>query len=285
MNFSRAAEKLNIAQSTLSQYLQKLEDELGIKLFERTTVALRLTEYGRIYVKGAKQILELYAQITGNIEDVKLGTSGTVRMGISPSRAPYVLPFAVKKFKEEYPDVRFNFVEAKSDEILKMLDDGDIDFAYTVRSSDMSSRDYDIIFVETEEIMLVTAKNSVLLDGIVKNGTVDYKDLKDIDFVVLENNQLLASDFAGLSRKTGVKPNAVITVSELSTALSMVMQNLGVTLLPSSYIHYGSLAKDLDFITILPEKEKREIVIVTKKNKYISSAAKKLISEFTKKTC
>ena len=275
-NFSQAAAKLGISQSSLSQYIQKIEKEIGVLLFERSTSSLKLTQFGEIYIKGARKIVDEYSGILDNIADADSGASGTVRIGISPSRAPFLLPYIVEQFKAIYPNITLKFFESKSKDIIKNLIDGTIDFAYTVAGEPEDDSELLVNCITSEEFMLVCSKNSPLMNKAV-NDVVDFSSVKGLPFIVLEDDQLLTTEFYKLCKKSSVTPNASISVSEISTAIAFVQKNLGVMLLPSSYRYYGNLEKELSFLSIKQGSSKRNISIVYRKDKYINRPTGALI--------
>ena len=281
MNFSQAAAKLNISQSTLSQQIQKIEKEAGVSLFDRTTSVLTLTQYGQIYIKGARKIIDTYTQTLDSITDADSGASGSVTMGIAPSRAPFLLPGVVAEFTKEYPAVSLNFRENKTGDIMKDLSEGNIDFAYTVLSSQESLKDYEVVPVTEEEVMLVCKKDSDI-KALAENGSVDFKKLGSEKFIALQDSQLLTDYFYTLKQKSDSQADVGLCVSELSTAIAMVKEGLGIMLLPSSYKNYGTLENDLDFYSIHQVSTKRKIAVIYRKDKYLNKPMKALIEILVK---
>ena len=281
LNFSQAASKLDISQSTLSQQIQKTEKEIGVALFDRTTSTLTLTQYGQLYVKGARKIIDAYNETLDSITDADMGVSGSVSVGIAPSRAPFLLPGVVAEFRKIYPEVSLNFVENKTKDIMKDLSDGNIDFAYTVIASQEQLKDFEIVPVTDEEVMLVCRKG-MKMAAIGSDGSVDFKKLSDEKFIALQDSQMLTDYFYNLKNKSGSKVDINLCVSELSTAIAMVKEGLGIMLLPSSYKNYGTLEKDLDFYRIRQVSAKRKIAIIYRKDKYINKPMKNLIEILVK---
>ena len=281
LNFSQAASKLDISQSTLSQQIQKTEKEIGVVLFDRTTSTLTLTQYGQLYVKGARKIIDTYNETLDSITDANMGVSGSVSVGIAPSRAPFLLPGVVAEFRKLYPEVSLNFVENKTKDIMKDLSDGNIDFAYTVIASQEQLKDFEVVPVTDEEVMLVCRKG-MIMPAIGNDGSVDFKKLSDEKFIVLQDSQMLTDYFYNLKNKSGSKVDINLCVSELSTAIAMVKEGLGIMLLPSSYKNYGTLEKDLDFYRIRQVSAKRKIAIIYRKDKYINKPMKTLIEILVK---
>ena len=279
LNFSQAAAKLNISQSTLSQQIQKTEKEIGVALFDRTTSTLTLTQYGQLYIKGARKIIDAYTETLDSITDADTGLAGSVTVGIAPSRAPFLLPGVVKEFRELYPEVRLNFAENKTKDIMKDLSEGNIDFAYTVLSSQEQLKDYEVVPVTDEEVMLVCKKGRSI-GGVSADGSVDFKKLGDEKFIALQDSQMLTDYFYSLKNKSGAQIDINLCVSELSTA--MVKEGLGIMLLPSSYKNYGSLESELDFYRISQVSTKRKIAVIYRKDKYINKPMKALIEILVK---
>ncbi len=281
LNFSQAAAKLDISQSTLSQQIQKTEKEIGVALFDRTTSTLTLTQYGQLYIKGARKIIDTYNETLDSITDADMGVSGSVSVGIAPSRAPFLLPGVVAEFRKIYPEVSLNFAENKTKDIMKDLSDGNIDFAYTVIASQEQFKDFEVVPVTDEEVMLVCRKGMDMA-AISNDGSVDFKKLTDEKFIVLQDSQMLTDYFYNLKNKSGSKVDINLCVSELSTAIAMVKEGLGIMLLPSSYKNYGTLEKELDFYCIRQVSAKRKIAIIYRKDKYINRPMKTLIEILVK---
>lgn len=274
-NFSQAAQQLDISQSTLSQYIQKIEKEIGVSLFDRSVSPLKLTQYGEIYVKGARKIVDAYSETLDSIGDADSGTIGSVRVGLSPSRASFMLPQVVSEFTQLYPHVTLKFIESKSKDIMKNLSEGNIDFAYTVTSGEDSYDDCRVISVDKERIMLVTSADVKLSDE--EDEAVDFKLAENHRFILLEENQLLTKIFHDLCKKSSASIENYICVSELSTALSLVKSGLGIMLLPSSYRNYGRLKSELSFYDIKQSDSERELAVIYKKDKYINKPTRALL--------
>ncbi len=277
MNFSQAAAQLKISQSTLSQYVQKIEKEIGVTLFDRSATPMKLTQFGEIYVKGARRIIDIYNETLDGINDADSGACGTLRVGLSPSRATFLLPQVIPQFSKIYPNVKLKFLESKTSDILKNLADGNIDFAYTVTSGFEKYEEYSVLPAGKEQIMLVSSQKLSV------NGTVvDFKDTEEMKFVLLEDNRVLTDEFYNLCRKSGVSPEIYITVSEISTAISFVESGMGVMLLPSSYQSYGNLKNELNFYNIKQVDNERDVAVIYRKDKYVNKPMKALIDVLRK---
>ena len=113
-SFSRAAEKLFIAQPYLSQYIQKIEKEIGVKLFDRSCTPLKLTYAGEQFAKKARQILQLDSNLLQQMKDFTEERRGQITLGISPVRGAYILPIVLPAFRDRFPQVEISLYEGTS---------------------------------------------------------------------------------------------------------------------------------------------------------------------------
>lgn len=278
LNFSKAALKLQIAQPSLSQYINKLEEELGVTLFDRTVYPMKLTVAGKIYVTGARKILENYNQTIDRITDVEDGNIGKISIGTSPSLCHYVLPKAINEFKKYYPNVSVNIYEAKTKELREMLNTGKIDFSFCAVSN--SDEGFETITVHNETVLIAALKNSEhhkRLEEISVDGSVNFEQLKDFGFIALENNQVLTRYLYSLYKMTKLPPKIEVSVSEVTSAVSMVKAGLGIALLPSRFLNYSEVDNCIVFYNINNVDSSRRIAIQYKNGHYFTKATEKLI--------
>ena len=128
-SISRAAERLFMAQSSLSEFLKQYEGELGAKLFVRTSTGMRPTASGRLLVEQGQQLLSHYKRIQDQISDIENLKSGRLELGISAFRGTYLLPAVLRRFKQLYPGITVNIHEENSVELEQKLLDGTLDMA------------------------------------------------------------------------------------------------------------------------------------------------------------
>ena len=102
-SFSKAAEKLHIAQPSLSQYIKKIETQIGFELFERSSSDVVVTEAGKIFINAARNILHQEKQLTSQRADLANPNIGQVVVGIAPTRCQYLMPEIVRRFQAIYP--------------------------------------------------------------------------------------------------------------------------------------------------------------------------------------
>ena len=118
-SISKAAQRLYMAQSSLSQYLSRCEAELQVKLFARTGAGVRLTAAGEIYVRNARQMLWQYHRIRSELQETEQETGGRILFGISSFRGAALIPPVLKRFRTAFPAVEVRITELNSSELKK----------------------------------------------------------------------------------------------------------------------------------------------------------------------
>lgn len=151
-SFSSAADILNITQPSLSQYVKKIEREIGAELFDCMNGDVRLTDAGRAYIEIGRKMLDLEHQMEEKLSDIASYRSGTISIGISAHRSVALMPSVVKKFKKLYPGITLQIVEKKRHELIEATEHGEFDLVITTLSVDDTLFDSELLFVEENVI-------------------------------------------------------------------------------------------------------------------------------------
>ena len=133
-SISRAAERLYLAQSSLSQFLSRCEAELGVRLFMRTAGGVRLTQSGETYVRTARQMLRQYHRLKEELQELNQPGGGRIDFGISSFRGSYLLPRVLDQFRRQYPGVEAVIHEHDSQVLVKKLAAGELDMGLVALS-------------------------------------------------------------------------------------------------------------------------------------------------------
>ncbi|MEN6314888.1 MAG: LysR family transcriptional regulator, partial [Clostridiaceae bacterium] len=147
-SFSKAAKKLYISQPSLSQYISNVEQQLGVRLFDRTTNPLTLTYAGELYEETAKNILYLKDQLLSQMDDIANLQRGHITIGISPFRSTYFLPTILPLFKKNYPGIDVSLAEGTMAELLELAINGATDFSIMTLPIPGELMSYDPIMTE-----------------------------------------------------------------------------------------------------------------------------------------
>ncbi len=278
LNFSQAAQRLDISQPAFSKQIISLEEELGVKLFERSTNPLTLTEAGEFFIKKAKGILLDEEAIVKSMQKYKNGENGTLVIGVPPFRSLYMMPSLIAEMKKKYPTIKITLAEKGLSELKKGILDGEFDFAVM----NMPVTEPELSATPLEKDVLVLAIPRKMLGLLTKNGEVP-KRLKslskcaDIPFVTVGKEQEMRKLFDKLCLSSGIEPQIYATVTGITTAWEIVKENLAATLLPRQFAMKEAPLYDVELIEIQQSIYVRQSAIVTRCGQYISKYAESAI--------
>ncbi len=260
-SFVLAAEKCFVTQPTLSMQIQKLEEQLDVKLFDRSRQPVIPTEIGIEIIEQARILLQESYKIKEIIEERKGELAGELKIGVIPTIAPYLLPQVIGGFMDKYPKVKLVISELTTESIIQKLKVNLIDCGILATPLDENSLNERPVFYEN--FVSYISKHS----PIFKKKAITTNDL-DIDNLWLLNeghcmrNQVLNickhknSNDAKLEYNTG----------SIETLIKMVDLNDGITILPELSLQDFSV-KQLDKVRYFKSPEpSREVSIVTNKN-------------------
>ena len=138
-SFTKAAEKLFISQPCLSAAIKKIEEEIGMPLFERRYSAVRPTEIGRAYIETAERMMSLQRDFAAKLNDINAMESGSITIGGPNYASSYIIPPIVSRFLQLYPKINVSLVETGSVELVKKINEEEVDL---VIDSDNEEKDY-----------------------------------------------------------------------------------------------------------------------------------------------
>lgn len=229
-----AAKKLYISQPSLSYIISKVEQDVGVKLFERKTYPLTLTYAGEKYVDTARKILFLNENMRKELMDIGLGEKGKISFGMPLERAGYMLPKVVGRFREKYPKVELRLQENKSSALVDALLKDEINFFIVPRSADSLPTGLKVEKIYRENLYLVAAPGAIKEEYLVagKENVVDLKQLKDLDFIMLKKGHAIRIYAEKVLKAHGITPKVMMEVSSCTTAVQLAASGLGVTIVP-----------------------------------------------------
>ena len=131
-SFSRAADTLNITQPSLSQYIKKIEKQIGLELFDRTNGDVRLTDAGRVYIDTGRKILDLEHRMENSFTDLATYKTGSLIIGAAPYRAASMLPTIARSFQSLHPGMHLVVREGTTAELVDGMEHGEYDLALTL---------------------------------------------------------------------------------------------------------------------------------------------------------
>lgn len=258
-SISKAAERLYMAQSSLSQFLQQFESELGTRLFIRTSKGIQPTYSGERFVEQARQILLQYQRAKNELWDNEHMEAGRVVFGISSFRGLRMLPKILKSFSKKYPKVKVDVVEEHSMELEELLLAGKLDLAVVVMPTVKLKNDVE--FLKNDEILIVANRNHPVMEFVkpiegTSNYWVDLQDTAKFEFIMSGYNTILGSFSRRLFNEQGIKYYAENNDISAAMAASMAKEGLGLAFTyqscaePSDQLRYLRIGKKGVFIEL-----------------------------------
>lgn len=228
-HFGKAAAACYVSQPTLSTQLKKLEAELGVELIERSPRQVTLTTAGRRVVAKARTILAHAQEIRGIARQAQDPRSGSVRLGVFPTLAPYLLPHVVPPLHRGFPDLELLLSEAKTDDLLDQLSAAHLDAAILALPVADESLHVEPLF--REDFLLAVPAGHPLAERRDDPGGAPLEVLADSPLLLLEEGHCLRDQALAVCRKAG-GPVDGFTATSLETLRHVVAAGVGITLLP-----------------------------------------------------
>ena len=228
-HFATAAENCFVTQPTLSMQIQKLEDEIGLKLFDRSKQPVVPTEAGRAIIEHARKILHERNRLLEIVEMTKGRLTGELRIGIIPTLAPYLLPLFVQPFTKKYPNVRLVVHELMTELIIDRLREGKIDAGILVTPLQEQGISEQVLFYE-ELMAYVSKKNAIYEKTYVLPQDIDPNKLW-----LLEEGHCFRSQIVNLcelKKMSRESSHFDYEAGSIETLRRMVEMNDGITIIP-----------------------------------------------------
>ncbi len=228
-SISKAAQSLFMAQSSLSQFLSKIENELNTVLFVRGANGVRPTYAGEIFIENAKEMNHILKRVKNQILDIEYLRAGKVELGISTYRGMYLLPKILKEFHKLYPQIEVKIYEADSHELKLKIAKGELDVALIAASENDNS-----IFVENimrDEVLIICSNEDEILEKVefINNQMIiQPKHLNNSPFLLSGPNKVLGAIARNLFEEHDLSPPVLNENLTAFFASSLARQGLGL---------------------------------------------------------
>ncbi|SDW60023.1 LysR family transcriptional regulator [Paenibacillus sp. CF384] len=271
-NFSRAAEKLHIAQPSLSQQLSKLEKEIGVLLFRRTTNSVELTHAGAVFVDKAQNILDNIEQLKQELDDLAHMRKGKLVVGSLSITGSHVLPTVLPIFNKRYPEIEVVLVEDTPSKLEQLTASGQTDLSLLALPLFEPSLEW--VPIIEEEIVLAVPPDHPLAK---MNDPIHIENLSAEPFIVLKKGQGFRQNVMELCEQAGFEPRIVFESTNIETIQSLVAAGMGITFVPKMLIRDRVDERTPVYLPLSAPTPIRTLVIASRKGRYLSRAAEAFI--------
>jgi len=225
-HFGKAAQACFISQPALSMQIKKLENTLGVQLFERTHNSVLLTDVGKIICERARNILVQTKEIQDIAQQAKNPFMGELRVGIIPTIAPYLLPHIMPGLSKLFPQLTLYLVEAQTSQLIEKLQTGKLDVA--LLALPITEQDLVTVSLFEEEFLLAVPNQHAL----AKRKIIKSTDLENLTLLLLEDGHCLREQALTVCHRANAVEAKGFQATSLETLRHMVAAQAGITLMP-----------------------------------------------------
>lgn len=268
-SFTRAAEREQVAQPSLSQQILKLEEELGVRLFDRLGRSVRLTDLGQIFLPRARAILNELKTAKEEVAEKESSVSGPVVVGVIPTIAPYYLPSRIAAFCRRYPHASITVVEDVTARLMDRLRAGLIDLA--IMALPMRGHDLDSVALRTEKLYAILPKGHSL----GHRRSLLLKELRTEPFLLLRDDHCFRETAIEVCKRARLLPRIVFESGQFSSIMGMVGAGLGISIVPEMALEHRA---DCSAVLVADEKASRTIGVATLKGRFMSRVQRAFVS-------
>lgn len=226
-HFLKAAEACNVTQPTLSSMVQKLEEELGTKIFDRKQKPLALTDVGQVVVEHAQQMLQQARRLRESVDEARGTLTGTFRIGVLPTIAPYLIPRFFPTLTREHPKLDLRIQEMKTSQIKKALAQGEIDAGILAQTEGLEELSTYSLFFEQ---YFVYAAQGTPLHAL---SSVRTDDLRSTPLWLLDEGHCFRDQLVKFCQLKGASHSQqAYKLGSIETFMRIVESGMGATFIP-----------------------------------------------------
>ncbi|UTH46332.1 LysR family transcriptional regulator [Loktanella salsilacus] len=271
-SFSKAARRVGLSQPAFSLSIQRLEDAMGIKLFQRTSRTVFLTSEGQAFLPLAHGLLQGWQSTFSQMSDIATIQHGRAAVAALPSLAAGMLPDIVARFAVNHPLVRLVICDVLHDNVVAMVRSGQVDFGISVEPA----YDPDIVFrpLVHDKIVAILRKNHPL----AKQETVSWTELNAEKLILMTQTTSVRQLTDRALNNAGVAMNIALEVDQLATISGLVQAGCGVSALPALCLPVV-IRSDLTWRTITGPETERRLGLLLRRGQDLSLAADAFLAE------
>ncbi|AKF95703.1 LysR family transcriptional regulator [Brevibacillus laterosporus] len=273
LSYSKAAQKLHISQPSLSNAIKNLEQEIGSPLLERNTRKVELTDAGKILYKKSILLLSQMNMLKKEMEEVKLTGSGDLIIGIIES-VKHWIPKVIRKYQDRFPAINIKLIEVLSGKAVKeSLRKYDTHLLIT--NQYINEPDIESFPLYDERLVLVLHRDHPLAQ---KRGSILLEELEREPFIISTEGFQTREDILTAFTLEQITPKIKYEIERFETALTLVRENLGITIIPENYLS-EPMDECIVSKTIDSSALERTVYLTFMKNRYLAPAVQAFLED------
>ena len=290
-SFTLAAKKLFVSQPALSATIRRAEEELGFKVFDRSTSPLVLTDAGKIYIAAVEEMYKIERNLKNYVENIYSLNVGDISVSGAAFISSFILPRIIMEFSKKYPGIKILFVESNSLNLQEKLLSEEIEILIDY---DFDEKMFETVALKKEHILLAVPKAYKINDAfkefqlsvedIQRNRHLE-KDVKPVNlskfenekFIQLKTGNNMQKQSQKICKEYGFVPQSIIKVDQLMTAYNISGSGMGITFTTDSVICAAADTGNLVFYKLKSKYAERMLTVAYKKKTYISPAVTEFV--------
>ncbi len=256
-NFSRAAEVLHMTQPAVSQYIRTIEENLGVRLLDRTNKYVRVTKAGEIVYHHAKEIVALYTRMGSLLDDLTNQVKGPLTIGASYTYGEYILPYVIAKMKKQYPDVRPTVTIGNTEKIAELVRNHQLDVGIIEgqikKDKQMTIQD----FAEDHMVIIVSTKHPINQKNVTK------EELEKQTWILREEGSGTREAGENVFKQLQISPENIMTFGSTQAIKVAVEAGLGISFLSRLVVQKELIQGTLKIVELPGLPFTRQFSIIT----------------------
>lgn len=285
-SIAKAAKKLYLAQPSLSQSIQRLEETLGVSLFNRTRNGVTLTYAGERYYQMASQILKIYQDFETEISDFNELQTGRIHIGIPNHLGSIILPRILPDFHKTFPNIDIYVTEGNSTQLEHLLLTGKLDLSI-MHAPATTPHPQLIHTILSRDVFLLVCRQSHPLHKNARRlpnypyPVIEINELKNESFLMVSKEQRIRQVTDSVLKKAGItQPKIVLTLKNYDTIQKLAIAGMGITLIPAEYTNLAASKHPGNYLCIESKYDVHwDMCVTTAKGTYLSKASQCFIQQ------
>lgn len=272
LNYTRAAEEVNLSQPSVSVRMRQLERDLGSKLFEQLGKTIALTEAGKLLVPYAERVIAAMADARDAIDGLQGLERGSLRIGASTTPGMYLIPQTIAHFKRRYPKIQVHLAVKDTRQIEEGVIRNQFDFGFV--GGHLAGDDVEVAPWLVDELVLIVP----LGHRLAGRKSVKPRALAKEQFILREQGSATRAVVASHLRKSRIEVEAIMEMANPESVKKAVQSGLGIAFISKFAVETELKAKTLVAVKIRNLEIRRELKFVYRKDKHLSTAAKAFLA-------